>query len=154
MNNRKICSFYVSESHLLTIILPYINEEMQAGRDIVIVSQNDISHDVKQYLKNVKHLSVDIDKILKLRWKNNKKEEFFNCEKKIFIVIGEEEYIENINQKIDDNLCENEIINCYKITKIKKIDDILNKHSMILNTKGKKENSQNEQKRKTIKSQI
>lgn len=28
MNNQKICSFYISEFHLLTIVLPYINEKI------------------------------------------------------------------------------------------------------------------------------
>ena len=154
MNNEKICSFYVSSSHLLTIILPYINEEIQAGKEIITILQNDFEKEVEQYLTTVKNLKVDYEKIRKISWKKTKKDVMKKCFGKDILVIGDEQYISEVNEKLEKDLKYNEIINCYKITKIKRIDDILSRHDKILNTSGKNEKfSHNAQKRKTIKSQ-
>lgn len=154
MNNEKICSFYVSSSHLLTIILPYINEEIKAGKDVITILQNDFEEIVEQYLNNVKNLNIDYEKIRNVGWKKTKKNMLKAYSYKTIFVIGDEEYITEINEKISEKSEKNEIINCYKITKIKRIDEVLSIHDKILNTRGKNEKfSHNAQKRKTIKSQ-
>lgn len=154
MNNEKICSFYVSSSHLLTIILPYINEEIQAGKEVITILQNDFEQEVEQYLKNVKNLNIDYEKIRRIGWKKTRKSMIKKYVGKDILVIGNEQYIAEVNKKLNEESEYNEIINCYKITKIKRIDDILSSHDKILNTSGKNEKfSHNAQKRKTIKSQ-
>lgn len=157
MNNQKICSFYISEFHLLTILLPYINEKIIEQKEIAVVLQNDISKDVKTYLKNVRNLNLDDDKIINIGWKKSKRENINNIEGKDVIVIGDKKYIEEVNNNIDQqfNVCE--ILNCYKVDDIDRIDKVLEKHSKVLNTEGKrdcKKFSQNAQKRKTIRTQI
>lgn len=154
MNNEKICSFYVSSSHLLTIILPYINEEIEAGKDVITILQNDLEETVEQYLNNVKNLNIDYEKIRKISWKKTKKNMIKIYNEKTILIIGDEQYIEEMNEKLSEKSEKNEVINCYKITKIKRIDEVLSRHDKILNTSGKNEKfSHNAQKRKTIKSQ-
>lgn len=158
MSNQKFCNFYVSENHLLTVLMPYIDEKIKAKKELIVFSQKDISSDVKKYLKQVKVFEGESEKILNLSWKKCKKEiseEFIN--KDIAIVIGGEDFINKINDSIDKNSNFYEIINCYNIEEIKNLREICEKYSGILNTTGKFEiikNSQNAQERKTIKSQL
>lgn len=157
MNNQKICSFYISEFHLLTILLPYINEKIIEQKKIAVILQNDISKDVKTYLKNVGNLNLNSEKIINIGWKKSKKENINDIEGKDVIIIGDKEYIEEINNNIDKNFNVCEILNCYKVNDIDRIDKILEKHGKVLNTEGKKDSkkfSQNAQKRKTIRTQI
>ncbi len=158
MSNQKFCNFYVSEYHLLTVLMPYIDEKIKAQKEFVIFSQKDISSDVKKYLKQVKVFEGEAEKILNLGWKKCKKEiSEESLRKDIAIVIGGEEFINKVNDSIDKNSNFYEIINCYNLENVKNLREICEKYSGILNTTGKFEiikNSQNAQERKTIKSQL
>ncbi len=118
MNNQKICSFYISEFHLLTILLPYINEKIIEQKEIAVVLQNDISKNVKTYLNNVRNLNLNKERIINIGWKKSQKENISNIEGKDIIVIGDKKYIEEVNNNIDKqfNVCE--ILNCYKVDDI------------------------------------
>lgn len=156
MNNQKICSFYISEFHLLTIVLPYINEKILEEKEVAIILQNDISKNVETYLKNVKNLKLEDEKIINIGWNKSQKENIQDIENKDVIVIGDKKYIDMVNESIDRfNIPE--ILNCYKVNDIDRIDKVLESHNKVLSTTGKrdvKNFSQNAQKRKTIKTQI
>ncbi len=156
MSNQKICSFYISEFHLLTILLPYINEKILEKKKIAVILQKDILGNVESYLNNVRNINLDKEKIINIGWKKTKSENMNDFEEKDVVVIGNKEYIEEINKKLD-NINVLEILNCYKVNEIERIDKILSNHNMVLNTEGTrdvKKFSQNAQKRKTIKTQI
>ena len=158
MNNQKVCSFYISEFHLLTIVLPYINEKIKEQNEIALILQKDISTNVKTYLENVKNLDIDDEKIKRINWKKSNYEKIDdNFKGKNIILIGSKDYIEDINKKLESIEGIQEILNCYKVNEIERIDKILLSHNKILSTKGKKDVkkfSQNAQKRKTIRTQI
>ena len=42
MDVEKICSFYVNEWHLVTMVLPYINKEINEKANITTILENDI----------------------------------------------------------------------------------------------------------------
>ena len=42
MKDKKICSFYVSEVHLLTILMPYIDEKIKEKQENVLFLENNI----------------------------------------------------------------------------------------------------------------
>ncbi len=158
MNNQKICSFYISEFHLLTILLPYINEKIEEQKEVAVILQNDISGNVTDYLNNVRNLNLNAQKIVEIGWNKSEKENVTNnLEGKVVIVIGEKDYIEEINKKIELSINVEEVLNCYRINDIERIDKVLSKHNKVLKTEGKsdvKNFSQNTQKRETIKTQI
>lgn len=157
MNNQKVCSFYISEFHLLTILLPYINEKIKEQREIAVILQNDISKNVTNYLSNVRNLNLDTEKIIEIGWSKTGKEKVNNLEGKDVIVIGDKEYIEEINKIVETENHVSEILNCYKVSDIERIDKVLSNHNKVLKTEGKidvRNFSQNAQKRKTIKTQI
>lgn len=157
MNNKEICSFFVSDYHLLTALLPYINEKIFEEKKILLVLQNDMNKKVKEYFDKVKVLNLQKEEILNLEWKKSKLEKINSNDEQIIITIGSKEYIEKVKNVINlNNECE-EIIDCYLIKDMEEIDNILPNYNKILNTEGVKnlkENSQNAQKRKTIKTQI
>lgn len=158
MYNQKICSFHVSDLHLFTIVLPYINEKIKEEKDIVIISQKDLSLEVKKYLKNVKSFKCEREKIISIGWRRVKEELFYeNFSNKIVVVIGNNNFVAEVNKILDTKINIYEILNCYSIENGNQIADIIQKYDILLNTEGKfriEKNSHDVQKRKTIKSQL
>lgn len=158
MKKQKICSFHISDFHLLTVILPYINEKIKEEKEIITISQKDLTGEVKKYLKSVKSFECEKEKIINLDWRKSPDiiSDYDFCNK-IVIVIGNKDFIDFLNIQIDEKENISEIVNCYNINSGVEINEIIAEYSTILNTEGKIEfnlkNSQNAQKRKTIKSQ-
>ncbi len=156
MNTKKVCCLYISTYHLFTIILPYINGKMNDGKEIELILQKDLSSDIERYVKSVKNLGIDTERILKLDWKNRNKVLEKN-ENKIYVIVGDENFILNYEKVLIENEIESELLGCYKMNNNLEISKVLLSHDYLLTTKRKKEIakfSQNEQKRRTIKSQL
>ena len=156
MNKKKFCSFYVSEYHLLTILLPYINEKIEKSQNVEVILEDDMLDYVKKYLK--RNEIFNISKIIKLGWKKTKKENLIvKNDTDLVVVIGKEKFIENMNEKIEEKESVKEIINCYNIESLNNLNEVVKEHSFVLKTSGLcevKKSSHNEQKRKTIQTQI
>ena len=153
----KICSFYASDLHLVTMLLPYISKKLKNGNNIETILEKGITKDIKLLLSKINLKKEMTKKILNVNWedfniKENILKEYFintikNEEKEtIFIIRGKAEYIEKINKIIDNVINSNiaydkkiKIINCFNIEEIKEnINEILEKHDKILNTSGEK----------------
>lgn len=156
MNKKKFCSFYISEYHLLTILLPYINEQILNSQNVKIILEDDMIEYVKKYLR--KNDKYNVNKIIKLGWKKTKNENLVNAEKAdVVVIIGKECFVQKINERIYKNEQIKEVINCYNVETINSIAKIVEKHDLVLRTTGFSEidkSSHNEQKRKTIQTQI
>ena len=154
MNKKKMCSFFVSEYHLLTMLLPYINEEIAKNKNLIIFTEEDLNDSLKKYLKrNNKYSS---SKIMKLGWNKTKENKIEKVEE-IAIVIGNKKYIDEINIKLDNIDKLKEVVNCYNVERISDLNQIVLEHDSILKTVGEikvSKSSHNEQKRKTIQTQI
>lgn len=155
MKDKKICSFYVSEVHLLTILMPYIDEKIKEKQEIVLFLENNMQDKVMHFVKHIEVFRKT--EIIKLGWKKTKKESV-NIKKDfdIAIVVGDEKYVEYVNKTLDKKENIEEIVNCYNVESINNIKEIVYKHKFVLKTIGKCEfakSSHNEQKRRTIKSQ-
>ena len=156
MKKKNFCSFYVSEYHLLTILLPYINEKMSDSKNIEVILEDDMIEYVKKYLK--RNEIYNISKILKLGWKKNK-EDIIELKENtdIVVICGHETFVETVNKSINNSENVKEIINCYNIETMTNLNEIVKEHNFILRTNGLcevKKSSHNEQKRKTIQTQI
>ena len=156
MKKKNFCSFYVSEYHLLTILLPYIDEQISNSKNIELILEDDMIEYVKKYLKRCE--VRNISKIIKLGWKKDKLENLEIVENSdIVIVCGHEEFIKNVNKAIDNIHDIKEIINCYNIETLNNLNETVKEHDFVLRTNGLcevKKSSHNEQKRKTIQTQI
>ena len=154
----RLCSFYVSKWHLITMLLPYINNKINEKMKIATISETDLNQNVKILINklNIKNG----EKILKINWNNKNSNKYSNIRKIIDINIGNEiliivngsnEYIKNVNKNINKYLKNNisklevtntkiKIIDCYEITEFNNdIVEILDKHDKIFNTSGEKE---------------
>ena len=148
-NLTKLCNFYVSDWHLVAMLLPYINNKINEQAKIATILEREIEENV---ITLVERLNLqNKEKILNLNWKIKKetKSIFNNLENKqelIIIINGDEKFIERQNIKILRFLKNNKIhnnikiINCYEIIEFNgSIKDILEKHDKMLNTSGEKD---------------
>ena len=153
----KICSFYVSDWHLVTMLLPYINKEINEKANIITILEKDIEQNIETLIDklNLKNR----EKILKINWKKTNgikyseikremKEELIEDKLDIIFVNGKKSYIDIVNKNIEKFLSEEgkkykkiniKIINCFEVGDFNmNIIDILSEHTRILNTSGEK----------------
>ncbi len=161
-NIEKICSFYVSDWHLVTMLLPYINTQINEKANIITILENNIEENVKTL---VSKLNLKNEKeILELNWKSKtvfKYSEIKNIIRNIkkngtlniIFVNGNKNYIDIIDKSLDKCIANYEkqfqkdgkknlnikIINCFEVSEFNyNIEKILNTHDKILNTSGER----------------
>ena len=145
----KFCSFYVSDWHLVTMLLPYINRKINEEAKIATILEEDIEENIEKLVEKLNLKNKE--KILNLNWlKIDERKNIFTDikdSKEIVIIInGSQEFIEKKNEKLQKYLSTHKvngkikIINCYEIINYDgNISKILDEHDKILNTSGEKE---------------
>lgn len=152
----KLCSFYVSDWHLVTMILPYLNEEINKENKIVTLLEKNIKEKVETL---VKKLNLKNSKqILNINWNIIKTKKYLELknilnneskgEKNITIMVnGTKKFIDNIGKNIERWTEQNKsvsnikIINCYEITEFNyNITEILDEHDKYLTLLVKEKN--------------
>lgn len=143
-NFTKECCFYVSEFHLVTMLLPHINKSINEQINVITILEENIEDKVQILLDKINIKNKE--KILNIGWNKksieniNLKELFSNNQNIEIIVLGNVDYINYVNNILEDNIENNnvKIINCFNIADIKNIKDILSIHDKVLNTSGEK----------------
>lgn len=153
-----LCSFYVSDWHLVTMLLPYISKSINEGRKIATILEKDIAENVNTL---VERLNLKTEKeILNINWTRINEIKYTSiskildknmAEKQVIIINGSKEFIkkakENVDKyirknkdKIDELQAKMKIISSYEIVEFNgSIQEILNSNDKILNTSGEKE---------------
>lgn len=148
-NLTKLCSFYVSDWHLVTMLLPYINQKINEQAKIATILEKDIRENVETLVEklNLKNR----EKILNLNWSTTEKikQSIHTLEKNqelIIFINGSKEFIKEQNRKLEKYFSTHfvsgpiKIINCYEIIEFNgSIQEILDNHSKVLNTSGERE---------------
>ena len=138
--DNKSCVFCVSDYHLEMILLPYMKEEINNSK-IVILTEDDLEDSMKMVLSRV-NIEENLKKeIMELNW--NKKdikniEQYITKDKKNIIIInGKYEYINDINKSLNEITYKNiNIVDCYHIGEADIDINVLSKnYKYILNTK-------------------
>ncbi len=154
-NVTRVCSFYVNDWHLTTMLLPHINRTINENKKILTILENGIKSNIEELLSKM-NLKPEIqNKILEIDWNSNHICKFSEIKSEIeallknvqainIIVKGNENYLKIANKNIDKiikNISSKEItvINCYEIAEYKEINAILDKYRFVLNTSGIKE---------------
>lgn len=145
-NITKVCSFYASDWHLITMLLPHINKTIDEGAKITTILEEDAQDKVETLLQKLK--LDNTKKILNINWRKKELDniniENDNNEKIEFIISGSTEYINKANELIENYVktkevkSEIKIINCYFAEENLDIKEILNNHKAVLNTAGEK----------------
>ena len=153
---QKLCSFYVSDWHFATMILPYINSKIEENANFVPVLENNVEENIKTLVEKLNLKNKE--KILSINWKNmnsikyedmenklNKEINNKNNEKENIILInGSKNYIEKNNYNIEKWLKKSlvskiKIINFFEVTEFNSnIVEILSSHNKVFNTSGEK----------------
>lgn len=156
-NVKKVCGFYVSTIHLVTMILPYIKNQIRKGTKIETIIEYNLKENVSNVLSNLVIDNQEKKKILNINWESNKPQKYSNFEKQLsrtlaktkritILISGGKKYIEDVNKMIGKfiNKYINKIkskkitiINCYGVTEFDdNIREILDIHEFIINTSG------------------
>lgn len=148
-NLTKLCSFYVSDWHLVTMLLPYINQKINEQAKIATILEKNIKQNVETLVEKLNLKNKE--KILNLNWSTQdeikpKINELEKNQELVIFINGSKEFIEKYNRKLtryfETHLIKNEIkiINCYEVIEFNgSITEILDEHDKILNTSGEKE---------------
>ena len=142
----KMCTFYVNDWHLTVMMLPYINNKMQNNEKITILSEENLETNIKTILQKINIKDETKNEIENLGWAKtpfNKIDTIINevTSKDNIIVIGDEKYIENANEIIEEKIKTGEIniVNCYEVMQFNNnIENILKNHEKVINTSGEK----------------
>lgn len=154
-NIKRICSFSVSNWHLVTMLTPYLNEAINAEDEIYTFFETNMEIIIREFLMKLT-LNVNTkQKICELNWKNSKgykynyiQEILKNIPNKniTIIVAGQKEYIDKINANLIKFIKKNKInnkiniVNCYEVMQFNNnISEILQIHDKVLNTSGEKD---------------
>lgn len=159
-NIEKVCSFCVSNLHLVTMLLPYLDKKIKTGEKFITIFEKDLETEVKLVLSRLLLSIEEKGILLNINWKTSDLNTYKTISTAIYdecrgtsnlsiIINGSKEYIENVNNILAKFFeCNNlepkiKIINCYDITKLDDdIKTILKTHDKILNTSGEKEISE------------
>jgi len=127
------------------MILPHINKEIENKNEITIISEQNLELHIQSILSRLNTKTEMKEKINKIDWKETE-----NPERKIknikentnIIIIGNKEYIENVNKIIEEKIQNQQItiINCYEVMQFNNnMEQILCEHDKVLNTSGSRD---------------
>lgn len=150
-NLKKLCSFYVSDIHFGTMILPYISKKLEEKNSVHTIFEKDMYKNMNEIISKL-NLNKEIKEEMKnIDWnKKTDKNDIKNCinnindSSEVVLVMGNKKYISKTNKKLEkqikkENLEKVTIINCYNVDVFNKnMEDILKTHDGILNTSGER----------------
>ena len=153
----KVCGFYVSSVHLVTMILPYLRERLNNKIKFETFFEYNLTENLNNILDKLIINEDDKQKIININWKNTRikkysfiekglKNLFDNNKENILLISGSQKYIKETNYILDKFFNKNSnkinnkkitIINCYEVTEFDdNIREILDSHEYIINTAG------------------
>jgi len=156
-STQKVCSFYVSNMHFATMILPFASKQVEEKTNLVTFFENSFTTNIELVLSRLTISEERKKELLDINWKDTNVIKYLNIEKKlktelnknqknIIIINGNEEYINIINDCIEKYLEKNhkkveekniKIMNFYEVgTFNENIKEILDKHEFVFNTAG------------------
>ena len=154
---KKVCGFYVSSMHLITMVLPYIKSSIGKNIKFETVLEYNLKENVNKVLSNLVIKENEKEDILNINWNSNKIQKYSNIEKKLkkiilnnkeinILISGSRKYIEEANKIVDKFLSKNSnkinnkkitIIDCYEVREFDdNIREILDNHDFMINTSG------------------
>ena len=134
----RVCCFYASKEHLMSILLPYINEKLEENQNIVTILEEDIGKETKALRRIFNFKKENWNKIEEVF---KRKENLVNADFKdsIVIIIGSNSFLEQKNKINEAKI----VINCFELMQgLDKIERIIEESNKILTTKGLREISE------------
>lgn len=111
-NTQKVCSFYVSNIHFATMILPFANRQIEEKTSVVTFFENNFTTNIELVLSRLTLSEQRKKELLSINWRDTNAVKYLNIEralkanlkkqeKNIIIINGTEEYINAVNEGIE-----------------------------------------------------
>lgn len=142
-STEKICSLHVNDMHLIVMLIPYIEKELEKGNKIFTILEEDLEEEVKTLMDKVNLSKSKKAKLKNVNWKKNNLsiEQIESIKDGIVLVKGSYQFVELVNSYI--NIKVKKVINCFEIETFEaKSREILEGHTKILNTLGERDISE------------
>ena len=65
---QKLCSLYVNDMHLIVMLIPYIEKELENGNKITTILEDDLDKEVKTLMEKVNISKRKKEKLKKVNW--------------------------------------------------------------------------------------
>ena len=139
MNKKRLCCFYVNDIHLITMLLPYINERINESTEMITILETNISESAERVINSIQGRKSEA--LSNINW--NKTSLNYLCESdltdKMILVNGSKTFIEEANKIINNKQEKCTILNCYEIMDgSARLQEILDMHDKVVNTAGEK----------------
>lgn len=137
--NKKLCCFYVNDIHLITMLLPYINERINENTKVITILEKDMSRGAQKVIEGIQ--GKKSEDLLKIDWRNKSLNYLLECELKdnLILISGNDKFIEEANRIIANKKEDYTILNCYEMMQgSSKLQEILDAHDKVVNTSGEK----------------
>lgn len=134
---QRYCSLYVNDMHLIVMLIPYIERELEKKEKIITILENDLENEIDTIVKKVNLGREKKNKIKRINWKKNllSKEQIGEIKGETILIKGSYEFIQSVNEVLKTE--DNRVIDCYDIDTFEKNSrTILEQHNAILNTSG------------------
>ena len=127
-----LCCFTVNTTHACIIANNYICKNLDNIKVIYINEKSEFKK-IKEIIS--KFYSSIEEKLYYSEWLNEDIINDYDNEEFVFVVHGNEKFIENVNKFLSINEFNGYVINCYDIYEIKSnIEEIIKKHDYYINT--------------------
>ena len=106
---KKTCSFYISDNHLSTLLLPYIKEKIKSNVKIKTFFENNIEKNIEKVTAGINMEEYIKKEILKINWDRTEETKCSKILKNMkidnedinVIVGGSKEYVHTINKCLE-----------------------------------------------------
>ena len=139
----KICGFNVNEFHLVTMIMPYIYEAINEGKNVATFWEKDLNS-IYEKIVNINSLYwKNREKFDKIDWNKteiDKLSKKFEKESEVVIIAGSRDFINRINSLVINFHTKFTLVNCFEIDDFNSdLGNITRNYNKILCTKGVRE---------------
>lgn len=134
---QRYCSLYVNDMHLIVMLIPYIERELEKKEKIITILENDLENEIDTIVKKINLGREKKNKIKRINWKKNllSKEQIGEIKGETILIKGSYEFIRSVNEVLKTE--DNRVIDCYDIDTFEQNSrTILEQHNAILNTSG------------------
>ncbi len=152
MVENKCCSLYVNNMHLIVMLIPYIEKELE--NEIVTILETGVKDEIDTFINKVNLGKTKKKKLKNINWEKCllSDEQIGEIHGKTVLIKGDYSFIKNVNKIISDD---NRVINCFTLDEFEQNSrEILENHGAILNTMGVKKISEMFQMNKLLNGKI
>jgi len=114
VEDNRYCAVCVNDMHLVVMLMPYIEKELEKGEKIVTIFEKSLKEETDLFYTKVNLEKSKKTKLKRIDWTENtaSEKEILDIKNKTVIVKGSYDYINKVNKCLNDKV--NKVINCFE----------------------------------------